>query len=307
VTQDEALIAEVRQRHQAVLPDMAGFAVEELEARIAKVEPIFQELGQEATAVQVARQRLTEGRQALDRKDWGAACRLAEEGLGILRAAQHRVWQEICGPELTEVGLKMIDFYLLPRFAKDVKALQKALKADAWGPNQLPNGSFESDSGWSGAKLVHDAKGKAGFVSDVSHSGKRSLRLMSDSLATYQGKEWDWVTVNLVSDKILAKPGEAWEIAAWVRVPKKLEKTERGVTVSLFVYDDQGKIIPKIGGQDREARQVEAAGEWKRLRIVLHLHSPQAAAIAARVALCGIGEAYVDDVTVRRLEVEKQE
>jgi hypothetical protein len=92
-----------------------------------------------------------------------------------------------------------------------------------------------------------------------------------------------------------------------VRVPKTLAKTERGVTVSLFVYDDKGKPIPKLGGQDHEAGQVETTGDWKRLRTVLHLHSPQAAAIAARVALCGIGEAYLDDVSVRRLEVQKQE
>ena len=161
-------------------------------------------------------------------------------------------------------------------------------------------------SGWGGAKLVHDAKGKAGVVSDVSHSGKRSLRLMSDALATYQGQEWDWVTVNLVSDKVPAKTEEAWEVSAWVRVPKTLEKTERGVTVSLFVYDGEGKTIPKIGGQDHEAVQIEATGDWKRLRTVLYLHSPQAAAIAARVALCGIGDAYVDDVTVRRLGVTKE-
>lgn len=301
VTQDESLVNELGKRHQAVLPDMASFAIEELEARIAKTEPVFNELKQQQAAIQEAQQKLSQSREALAQKKWGRVCSLSEEGLRILRTAQHHVWHQIWTPEVTAAGLKMTDFYLLPRFVKEIRAL----KDEAWGPNQLANGSFETEFGWSGAKMSHDGKGKAGFVSEAAHSGKRSLRLFSDALPIYQGTERDWVTVHLVSEKIPAKSGEVWEIAAWVRVPKRLEKTERGVIISLFVYDNQGTVIPNIGGQYNEARHVEATADWKRLRIVLPLRATRVASIAARVALCGIGEAFVDDVTVRRLVVKE--
>ena len=302
VTQDTALVDQLRERHRVVLPDMAGFAVEELEARIAKVEPIFRELKQGVKQVGEAQQCLDRAREALARKDWVQACDAADNGLGILRAAQHRAWCEVWPPELTSQGLKMTDFYLLPRVAKEAKAL----KAGAWGPNQLANGSFESEEGWNGAKAAHDLKGKAGFVTGRAHTGNRSLRLNSDAPCMYKGKVEDWVTVNAVSDKIPAKAGEIWEITAWVRVPKTIEQTSRGVTIALFAYADGGNNIQGYGAQGSEASQVEATDGWRQLRLVVSLRTAGIASVAARLALCGVGEAYVDDVTVRKLDVPKE-
>lgn len=299
VTQDSALVEKLRQKYQAVQPDMAQFSVEELEARLAKVDRIFQELGQGADPGREARQRLADARKALEGKNWAEACRLAAEGLRVLRVAQHRAWRETWTDEVARAGVKVTDFYLLPRFAKEVKAL----KADAWGPNQLRNGSFETDEGWAGGKLGHDPTGKAAILSATSRTGKRALRLMSTAPSIYKGEQQDWVTVDVVSDKIPAKPGELWEISGWARVPKRIEQTVRGVTMALFAYSADGKAIPGYGAQGSEAVQVEATGDWKRLQLVVPLRSPNIASIAARLALCGIGEAYLDAVNVRRLQV----
>lgn len=295
VAQDKALVEQLRQKHRAVLPDMARFAVEELGARMAKVEPVLQELRVGDEEVGEARQRLHKAREKLRRDAWVEACRSAADGLRLLRVTQHRVWRDACA----NADLKMTDFYLLPKFAKEMKAL----KSQAWGPNQLRNGTFESDEGWSDAELGHDTEGQATLVTSVTRTGKRALRLMSDSPAIYQGEPQDWVTVNVVSEKIPAKPGELWEIAAWVRVPKRIAQTARGVTIALFAYNADGKRIAGYGAQGSEATQVEATGNWKRKRFVVSLRSPDAAAIAARLAFCGVGEAYLDDVTVRQLAI----
>jgi len=75
------------------------------------------------------------------------------------------------------------------------------------------------------------------------------------------------------------------------------------VTIALFAYNADGKAIPGYGAQGSEAVQVEATDGWKRLRLIVSLRSPDIASIAARLALCGVGEAYLDDVTVRQLQV----
>ena len=300
-TKDAALVEQLRQRHRAVLPDMARFAAEELEARLKKVEPVFHDLAKGTEAVTRSRTLHRQAGQHIDGKNWIEAGRSAEEGLRILRASQHRAWTETWTDEMAEVGLKRSDFYLLPRFRKDVKALM----ADSWGPDQLRSGTFETEAKWSGAKLAHDTTGKAGLIPGAGRNGTRGLRLMSASPTIYQDEEKDWVTVNLVSEKIPAKVNDIWEIAGWVRVPKRIEKTERGFTIALFAYDGKGNRIPGYGTQALETVQVQETEGWKRIRSVVPLRSAGTASIAARLAMCGVGEAYLDDVTVRKLEAAR--
>ena len=300
VTEDRSLAVRVRAKHEQVLPDMARFAAEELEARLAKVEPILDATGRERESVGRARQCLDRAREGLARQRWPQALRAAEDGLGTVRAAQHRAWRETWSDEALGCGLKMADFYLLPRLAKQVARI----KSGAWGPDQLYNGSFESDDGWGGAKLGHDTKGKAGLIPQAGRKGSRALRLASDSPTIYQGKPRDWVTVDVVSKRIPANPGDLLELVAWVRVPKPLEQTERGVTIALYAYTSEGKRIPGYGAQQLEATQVKATAGWGRMRLLVHLSSPNAAGVAVRLSICGVGEAYLDDVTVRRLARE---
>lgn len=300
VTQDRQLVGRLREVHARVQPDMAHFAAEELEARIAKVEPILAAIDQEQKSVAVARQRLEEAKNALQAKEWLNACRSAEDGIGTLRSAQHRVWSGIWSDDVLDLGLKIADFYLLDRAAKQVERI----RANAWGPDLLYNGSFESDDGWGGAKLGHDTSGKAAIIAKAGRTGSRALRLASASPTVYEGQPRDWVTVNVLSKHIPVKPDEFWEIAAWVRVPKAIEKTARGVTVALFAYTTKGERIHGFGAQDLEAVHVEATDGWQRLRLLAHLTPPNVGTVAARLSLCGVGEVYVDEVTVRRLQCE---
>lgn len=302
VTEDDALVARLREQQRTVLPDMARFTAEELEARLAKVRATFDELGAGPDATADGERRLTQAREQLARENWTDACRAAEEGLHALRAAQHEAWSAMWTDEVLDAGLPVTDFYLLPTVAEQLRLLE----ADAWGPNQLANGSFESDEGWTGPKLAHDKQGEAAFVEGAGRDGSRALRLKSDSPTIYEGEPRDWVTVDVVSGKIPAEPGQLWEIAAFVRVPKALEQTTRGLTIALFAYNADGKRIPGYGAQDLEAARIDATEGWTRMRLVVPLTTPGVASVAARLALCGVGEADVDDVTVRMLRAEQE-
>ena len=221
-----------------------------------------------------------------------------EEGLTTLRTAQHQVcaktWDNMAR---TDLKLEVTDFYLLPGFAREIERL----KSGTWGPNRLSNGSFESDEGWGGAKLGHDTTGKVAIIEAAGRDGSRALRLASSSPTIYQGKPRDWVTANVVSEKIPAKSAEIWQIAAWVRLPKDFEQTKRGLTIALFAYDAEGKRIRGYGAQDLEAAQVKETSGWKQIRLLVPLRSKDVTAIAASLSVCGVGEALLDDVTVQRL------
>ncbi len=295
VTEDDALAQRLRAKHQQALRDMTEFRMEELQARIDKVEPVFKELGEGLDAVREAKKTLAQARAA--RGDDSRACDLAGAGLTRIRTAQHAVWSKTWTREMLDAGLRVTDFYIIPQQQEQLRLI----RSGAWGENRLANGGFESDAGWGGAKLGHTPAGKAALIAGAGRNGTRALRLYSSSPNIYQGRPTDWVTSNVVSEKIPAKPKDVWEIAAWVRVPKELEQTQRGITIALFAYTAEGKRIPGYGAQALEATQVDATDGWRRVRLVVPLRSPAIRFIAARVALCGVGEAYVDDVTVRRL------
>ena len=301
VTDDEDLVEEVRGRHQAVLPDMAGFAVEELGARLTKVKPVFDELGQETETIKKVEGRLARAREAVDAKDWSGACRLAEGGLRALREAQHRAWARIWSEEALETGLRLTDFYLLPLIVNQMKQI----KAGTWGDNLLTNGSFESSEGWGREKLGHTATGAKALVSP-GLTGKQALRMQSDSPSIYEGEPRDWVTADLVSQKFPARYGELWELGAWVRVPARLQQTARGLTIAPLAYSADGAGVGGYGAQPLEKTQIEATDGWKKVRLVVWMGSPDIASVAIRLSLCGVGEAYLDDVTVRRLNVPEQ-
>ena len=303
VTEDEGVVDRVRARHAAVQADMAGFATEELGARIAKVGPALRELGRGQDAMPKAAKRLAAARSHRERGDHAEACRLSEEGLRTLRATQYREWRAVWGadnPLLPALARTLTsDFYLLPSVAREVAAL----RAGTWGPDRLKGGTFETDGAWHGSALAHKARGTADLVPGEGRNGSRGLHLASTSPTIYEGKPADWVTADVVSGKVPAGPGEFWELAAWVRIPKAFKQTTRGVSIALYAYTADGERIAGYGAQALEECRVEATREWQRVHLVVPLRAEDAASVAVRLAICGVGEATLDDVTVRRLEI----
>jgi hypothetical protein len=113
ITHDQSIVDKVRKIHKSVLPDMASFAVEELEARLVKVKPVFGKLRKELFAVKQAHKRLESARKHLRLKNWSKAGKAAEDGLTILRSAQRRVCSEVWKAN-AKLDLEITDFYFLP-------------------------------------------------------------------------------------------------------------------------------------------------------------------------------------------------
>lgn len=300
VTEDAALTKRLRARHAAVVPDMAAFASEELEARLRKVEGVLTELSPGTGSLDRARRLSHEAVSALTARKWQRACRRSEEGLTLLRTAQRHAWDEAWRQGAAGLGMvnsEMTDFYLLPRMADRVARLRN----DGWGQNVLRNGTFESDTGWGGAILTHDAQQSVSIAADGGRHGTRALRLFSDDTHTHAGLHQDWVSAHVVSPPTVARAGEQWQISAWVRIPRPLAHTARGFTLALVGYTSSGKPVAGTRLQQLEARRVTATDGWEQMTLVVPIRSATVASVAVRAALCGMGEALVDDVSMQRL------
>jgi hypothetical protein len=114
ITRNQYIIDKVRKTHKSVLPDMARFAVEELDARLVKVKPIFRKLRKDSSSVQQAYKQLESARNHLELKNWSKAGKAAEDGLTTLRSAQYRICIEEWKAN-NKQNLRYTDFYLLPK------------------------------------------------------------------------------------------------------------------------------------------------------------------------------------------------
>lgn len=136
------------------------------------------------------------------------------------------------------------------------------------------------------------------FARGAHGSGDVALLFTSDAPLTFQGKasdEWDWVKQQYVTESIPVKKGEILEVSAWVNVGEDIQGTKRG---ALLWANRVGVAV--IAGYGEVVRAKRTRG-WEQLRQIVVTDREEMAAVSLRVALCGRGKAYIDDLCIRRL------
>lgn len=171
--------------------------------------------------------------------------------------------------------------------------LAMRLRASRWTPNGLPAGDCESlermiSAGWKQHRRESaDVLPQAELSQNQPHAGTTSLRLSATSQA---GRElaFDSPTVWIGTGPILARRGQIARIHGFVRVPAPLQ----GVRAGLLIYDS-------FGGEEL-AERVRLAPAWR--PFTLYRAVPQDGELSLTFALQGIGEAFLDDVTIELAE-----
>ncbi len=194
------------------------------------------------------------------------------------------------------------NLYLAEKYYPIVKRLEDAEVSE----NLVANASFEEGeglaaTGWLTAEAAHEQKGNCTRSDEQARTGEYSLRLVSESPAIYEGQDWDWVTVELRSPFVEVQQWDGVQAEAWVYIPEDLEKTERGALINLLAFDQDGNVIPGWKATDIEAGHAEATEGWHKLTVRGLLTDPAAAKVAIRLAMCGVGRCYFDDVSLMRL------
>jgi hypothetical protein len=170
------------------------------------------------------------------------------------------------------------------------------LSSATLSPNQLAGGDCERleqmlDSGWRHFQHAQRDILTAAELSPVSpHSGALSLRLTaatSDAEGPMGLVETPplWITTAGVG----VQRGARFRIHGWVRVPKPIVGTVDG----LMIFDSlTGEALAERVGQ---------TGGWQ--EFTLYRAAPRSGELTVTFALTGLGEAWIDDVTICQLNL----
>jgi hypothetical protein len=232
---------------------------------------------------------LREFERLLSGNDLPAAYYRARHSLATTRLIQRAHFDDAVGKDPWPWGDPWIaNFATLDEHIRLTAELASAQR----GPNLLAEGGCENlqrmiGSGW---KHFRHEQPNITSVVDLSpqtaHAGQAGLRLQAvatDPKNVPSAVEASpmWVT----TANVPVERGQLLEIQAWVRMVRPMVASVDGLI-----------IVDTIGGEALAQRVVQP-GEWQ--QISLYRAVGQSAPMAVTFALSGLGEAWIDDVSIR--------
>jgi hypothetical protein len=175
--------------------------------------------------------------------------------------------------------------------------LAQRLAQGRMGPNEQVGGDMEQLAAMLAAGWKQDRQVPTGVTADVSlslqspRSGRSALRMQAWPADPKQvPRVIEQPIVWISSSPVPVRQGQIARIHAWVHVPKRLAGTDDG----LLVFDSVAG--PELG--DR----VQLTQGWREL--TLYRAVPKSGDLTVTFALTGLGEAWVDDLSVSLLDPE---
>lgn len=300
LSQYPLVIGEVHRLASAAGPRMAELQRLLAVAKLQAVEQTVRDLSRRVPApkptqdfMEKANESLRACNDLLGRRQYSEGYDAARRSMRAVRALERAYWETATAklPSLVSSPAS-VAFASLPSHA----ALAERLNGAQFGPNLLPAGDFEDLAtalrmGW--RHFQHRAEGvtaAADVAAGSAHGGKFGLRLVvrpEDEKNPPAMLETApiWIT----SPAVEVKAGDTICIRAWVRVPKALTSTVDG----LLVFDSMGGEVL--------ADRIGATAKWR--EVVYYRAAPEDGVCTVTFALCGLGEAWVDDV---RIVIAKQ-
>ena len=171
--------------------------------------------------------------------------------------------------------------------------LASKLANKTWKPNSLPAGDFESlarmkKSGWENMRVSNlGVSSKVQLSPDARTDGEYGLKIAvrpTQNVNVVQAKPI-WIS----SSPIPVKVGQLIRIHGWVNVPKVITATHDGLT-----------IMESIGGPDL-AERISITEGWQ--EFTLYRTVSKNTDLVLTFTLTGVGEAMIDEVTVRAIDL----
>lgn len=208
-----------------------------------------------------------------------------------LSVVERAAWESLGAAQITSGGIpSAFSFATLPLCARwKVESARFAPTGSA-----IRAGDFESLEAMLSAGWRHYEHPQSGIMTSVElaapgRSGRLALHLRALPAKAGQAPSVVessplWVTTAPV--ELVA--GDRVELSMWVQVPRAIEGSVDGL-----------EIVDSITGEPL-AQRVTATRGWQEIRI--YRVAPRAGRFWATLALTGLGEAWVDDVALRRLD-----
>ncbi len=199
--------------------------------------------------------------------------------------------------------------YQVSRSASHVPARpgEETPSTSGGGRNLIQNGSFEEGDEWPAKwRRVGPAAGTGATgerTAENHRSASHALRFSSPRPCVNDaGDPQDWVVYGGLSEPIGVVRGDLLTACAWVHVPEDIGQTARGAILDLVGYDHQGQEVPGWGRMDSEDGRLQATDEWHQLLVQRVVNDVRVDRVLLRVALCGVGTCYFDDVALTLAE-----
>jgi hypothetical protein len=215
-----------------------------------------------------------------------------QRGLQQLAATRYNDWRPAADSFPSPVASPLcVNFFALPHH----HALSQRLRKAVWGPNALAGGDFENlqllqSSGWRNLVGQQPELGTAVELSlHAPHAGRSALRVQCWPAHMDQAPVIiESPPIAIISAPVPVRTGQILRIHGWARVPSPIQGSMDG----LVIYDS-------LAGMDL-AERIHETNDWR--EFTLYRAAPHDGSVTITLALTGIGEAWLDDVTVNLLE-----
>jgi hypothetical protein len=249
-------------------------------------------LPQNAKLLETARLRLKESETIAAANDPSLSEERARQGILALRQIERAQWKQGVDAFGSPVASPFsVSFQTLPQHWQFVAEVASAQRS----PNRLRGGDCESldemlSAGWKRAE--HAQAGIATTVEQSAanpHGGSFALQLKSSLLdKTVKGMIVESPPLWVTSAPLLVEPGALLQISGFVRLGGAIEGSVDG----LLIFDS-------VTGETL-AERIRTAPDWR--PFTLFRIVPQSGNLTITFAMTGIGEAWIDDVTIQSVD-----
>lgn len=219
------------------------------------------------------------------------ACDFLRRGRRQLARARYQNWKHAARFFPCPVASPLcVTFFSLPWHY----GFGQRLKDASWGPNVLTGGDFEDlslirSSGWKNLATEHpDLETRVELSLHSPRSGRSALRLQCWPAA---GKRSPLLVeappLRIISAPIDVQAGQIVYVHGWARV----EQPIMGSMDGLLIYDSVTQLDL--------AQRIHESKDWR--EFAMYRVVPRNGAFTLTMALSGVGEAWLDDVTVHLL------
>lgn len=299
MTQDPLVITTLTRRARQLGPRMFELQRAANATNLALVTDVTRRLAavsrslpQNNKLLETAEKKLRESETIAATRDLPLAEERQRQAMLALRQIERAQWLQAVGALPSPMTSPFaVSFQTLPehyRFAEGVTSARR-------GPNRLEGGDCESleailTAGWK--HLQHPQVGittSVELTAESPHGGRFALRMRATANDKTQKPDIVetppmWVT----TAPVLVEPGELVEINGFARLPKPLEGSIDGLL-----------ILDSLGG-DALAERIRTTHDWQ--AFTMYRVAPESGNLTVTFALTGLGEAWLDDVTVRAVD-----
>jgi hypothetical protein len=236
-----------------------------------------------------ARDNLRHCEALLGGSDYAAAHVYAEKSLNHLGQVRRTHWERAIADFPSPVASPYCVSF--PAVLLHWEMARRLQAANGWSPNQLPAGNFENlehmrGTGWYNLSVNEgQIRASAELSPETPRGGAASLRLMAIAADPQNPPSLlESAAVQIISPPVQMRQGQLARIQGWLRIPGEIQHGQDG----LLVYDSfAGPAL---------AERLTATDGWR--EFVLYRAAPADGDLSVTFALTGLGEAYIDDVTI---------